>query len=120
MNPVLCGDCGKEMSLGEDRFGRGWICPCGSRHGCHSDGRPHGIPADARTRKARASAHEVFDRLWRTGRFTRTGAYSWMQKVLDMTPAQAHISMFDRESCRRLEESVQRDFPDMFLSAFDD
>lgn len=120
MNPVLCGDCGKSMALGRDRFGRGWLCVCGSRHGAHPDGSPHGIPADAKTRKARSNAHEIFDRLWKTGKFSRTGAYIWMRTALAMTPDEAHVSKFDIPACHRLEKAVREEFPDMFFSAFDD
>lgn len=112
-----CPDCGLPMSLMGSRWGLGWHCPdasCGGRHGAHPDGRPLGIPADAGTRRARAEAHDAFDRLWQHGAMTRSQAYSWLARTLGVGKDEAHIGMLGRDECLAVGEAVRRDFPDMF------
>lgn len=67
---------------------------------------PKGTLANAETREWRKKAHAAFDPIWKTGRMQRRAAYSWMQNVMEMTPEQAHIGMFDVESCKKLIEKV--------------
>ncbi len=74
-----------------------------------------GTPADARTRRLRIEAHEVFDRLWKTGKMKRSEAYAWMRNSMKLDSANAHISEFTAEMCHRLEQEVRNQFPDLFL-----
>ena len=111
-----CPECGARMALRKDHFGIRYLCVPGCRgaHGAHPDGKPLGIPATASVRRARSNAHETFDRVWRDGPLTRTQAYAWMERVLELGRGEGHISMFDAGMCRRLEDACVRDFPDLF------
>lgn len=68
----------------------------------HEDGSPMSKPANKETRAARVRAHRIFDRLWKVGGWTRTQAYKWMAKAMDLTEEEAHIGQLDREQCERL------------------
>jgi hypothetical protein len=68
----------------------------------HPDGRPASIPADAETKAARGRAHQVFDRIWKSGWLTQKGAYRWLQRTMNMTVDQAHIGHFTKDQCEQL------------------
>ena len=112
-----CPECGGAMTLKGGRFGTFYGCladGCRGSHGAHPDGRPVGVPADARTKRARISAHDAFDRLWKHGRMSRSQSYAWMSDALGMSPDEAHIGKFDVDSCKRLESAMMSSFPDLF------
>ena len=100
------------MELRPSRFGEDrvyyacTIAGCRGAHGAHSDGTPLGTPADRATKAMRIAAHEVFDRLWKSGRMTRKQAYAWMQDTLNLSKAEAHIGKFDSVMCSKLIRAV--------------
>jgi len=118
---LSCPDCGDSMALMKERNFVGYKCrsrDCRGSHAAHPDGRPVGTPADARTRKARALAHDAFDRIWRTKRMTRDLAYAWMRQELSLSKEECHIGSFDGPTCKKLVQTVRESFPDLF--PFDD
>ena len=42
---------------------------------------------------------------------SRSSAYRWMQKVMGMSPEEAHIGRFNREQCRTLVLAFKDEFP---------
>lgn len=48
---------------------------------------------------ARAVAHDVFDALWKSGRMSRTQAYSALAQHMRMTKDQCHIQRFNVNQC---------------------
>ena len=53
--------------------------------------------------EARRRAHLSFDRLWRSGRMTRAGAYRWLARRLGVPEPQAHMGqMEDVETLKRV------------------
>jgi ssDNA-binding Zn-finger/Zn-ribbon topoisomerase 1 len=86
---------------------------CKGGMGCHPDGTPLGIPADAATRKVRIKAHEVFDRLWKKpgGVMSRTKAYRWL--AAQMKAQEVHIGQMDADECRRVIKIVRHHFPEL-------
>lgn len=114
---LSCPDCGSHMRLMGSMWGVNWHCTspgCKTTHGAHPDGRPLGSPADAGTRRARARAHDAFDRLWKHGLMNRTQAYSWMSRVLGISKQEAHIGSLDAASCERLCGAMRSEFPELF------
>lgn len=91
-----------------------WSCaPCGAYVGCHrGDGGmvPLGQLANSTLRRAKQSAHAVFDPLWEekmrrekiTKKHARGKAYAWLAEQLGIEPAATHIGMFDEETCARV------------------
>jgi hypothetical protein len=53
-------------------------------------------------RQARSAAHDAFDPIWQSGRMSRTKAYRWLSKKLDIPYAKTHIGMFDVDMARRV------------------
>jgi predicted RNA-binding Zn-ribbon protein involved in translation (DUF1610 family) len=111
---LACPDCGAPMGLRKDDWGVRYRCSaagCRGAHGAHPDGSPHGVPADAATRRARSEAHEVFDRTWKLGGLTRSEAYAWMRAAVGC----GHVSEMSKEQCRALVAAVYERFPDLGL-----
>ena len=111
-----CGDCGAPMVLRSSKYGPFYGCSrwpdCKGTHGAHPDGKPKGTPADANTRKARVTAHRVFDEIWKRDLVRNRGAaYSWMRKAMNLGRSAAHISLFTVEQCETLVQLVHRDYP---------
>lgn len=114
-----CPECGEPMVLRNSKYGLFYGCSsfprCKATHGAHKDGRPLGIPADKKTKKARMRAHDVFDQLWKDKHMSRPEAYEWMQEAMDMSEEEAHIGRFTEEQCDELELKVEE-----FLEEQDD
>jgi len=114
------------MKLAKSKFGISYRCAkgwnvCKGSHGAHPNGSPMGIPAKYKIRKLRTEAHETFDRLWKKDSrgnsiMSRSEAYAWMRKALELDKAEGHISRFDANQCRKLMQKFQEDFPDLSLS----
>ena len=109
---VQCPVCKAKMTLRRHtRFGLFWGCPtyaaCGTSHGAHADGTPLGVPADQHTKTWRHRAHVAFDRLWESGRLSRTDAYAWLCQVMEKTQEEGHIGRFTIEECKLLIEKIE-------------
>jgi hypothetical protein len=57
---------------------------------------------------ARKWAYTFFGRLWSgpNAQFTQKDAYAWLQRVMGMTPEEAHIERFDKKQCQKVVEAV--------------
>lgn len=60
---------------------------------------------------ARGTAHAKFDRIWMTGRLSRSDAYRWLARQMRMTAEEAHMEFFTVEQCTTVVRCVDRDFP---------
>lgn len=104
---LTCPDCGSGMYLHAtgDRV-RIYFCDqrplCDANHGAHSDGSPHGVPADRATREARSRAHQAFDLLWTRSHMSREEAYAWLGRALALSEEEAHIGLFDASTCEHV------------------
>lgn len=78
-----------------------YMCsPCRAWVGCHpSSDKPLGRLANAELRKAKQTAHAMFDPIWKQGAMTRTAAYSWLANEIGVAPQNCHIGMFDLHQC---------------------
>ncbi|QHW35776.1 hypothetical protein GZH47_33320 (plasmid) [Paenibacillus rhizovicinus] len=95
---------------GRDYGGNVYVCrPCDAYVGTHGRSKaPLGTMANAELRRYRNQAHAAFDPIWKSKSMHRTAAYRWMQKVMDLTPQEAHIGMFDVPKCIKLVEICSR------------
>lgn len=112
---ITCQYCGNiadfvdsAVVYGGKSFGMIYLCKCKPPHfsyvGVHKKTQqPLGTLADYSTRKARARAHEYFDRLWKSSKakMDRTQAYHWLSDQLGIDPQDTHIGLFDAETCYR-------------------
>lgn len=116
---LLCPYCGKEPEVvkGNEVYpGRlavkdFWFyecLPCDAHVGCHIGSlRPLGTLANFELRKARNEAHKEFDVIWHTNRMTRTLAYGWLSRQMNIDYKLCHIGMFDVAQCKQAVEIVQ-------------
>lgn len=105
MTPPLCPKHKKPMTECDGQFGPFFGCPEYPRCDMIAKRRPDGSAgpfSDKPTREWRKQAHEVFDAIWKDGRFTRSEAYAWMGKMMRMHSSKAHIESFDISQCRKL------------------
>lgn len=110
---MICPYCNKKAEFlssrefyGQDYGTNLYVCrPCNARVGTHGKGKtPLGTMANHRLRILRRICHRKFDPMWKykRNRWARTNAYQWLQKVMNLSPQDAHIGMFDEEQCRKL------------------
>lgn len=100
------------MERVETRYGGLFRC---TEPGCTMqcwDG-PTSTPADKETRQARIRAHEVFDRVWKSGLMRRRQAYAWLDDVLCKPIGGAHIGMATIRECQKIEEAVGDRWPEL-------
>lgn len=77
--------------------------PCWAYVGCHArTGEPLGRLANKELRAAKMMAHAAFDPIWQNDEMTRTEAYAWLSKQLNLHARYTHIGMFDVEDCKRV------------------
>lgn len=108
-----CPECGSTMVLRDSKYGLFYGCSnypnCKAAHGAHKKtGKPLGTPADKKTKKARMGAHEAFDQLWKNKHMSRSAAYQWMQKAMEMSENEAHIGRFTESQCAKLKILVEK------------
>jgi len=114
--PPNCGYCGGQprvvsdpaeiQSLGLTYRGRAiWICSnadCDAAVGCHADTTiPLGTLANNELRRARARAHEIFDKLFEfdPNPDRRKQLYIELANYLELPIEKTHIGMFDLAHC---------------------
>ena len=112
-NEVLCDYCGTVATLvggnkvyphRKDLYKKNfWLCEtCGAYVGTHRNDIPLGRLADAELRIEKRKAHKAFDPLWQKGKQTRSEAYIWLAKKLEINEDQCHIGMFDSDMCKKV------------------
>lgn len=75
---------------------------CNARVGCHKGTtRPLGNVANETLRLKRMETHQVFDAWWRHRRMSRTAAYQWLAKSLNIPEDKAHIGSFEMDQCQK-------------------
>jgi len=50
------------------------------------------------TRALKAKAHKAFDRIWQSGKMTRSAAYHWLSLELGVTASEAHMAAMNRHA----------------------
>jgi len=110
-----CPECGAPLIRKEGQHGIFYGCSrfrwtgCTGSHSAHQgSGKPMGVPAKQEVKTARMRAHRAFDELWTTGRMSRKQAYTWLQKVMQMTKREAHVARMDLAQCERVILEVER------------
>lgn len=109
--PTACPYCGGPIELVShmDVYGReygNWpyvyrCSPCDAHVGLHPDTDiPLGTLANSELRSERAKQKAHFERLWKSGKMTRTGAYRWLAVQMNLSPDDCHWGIFTLEQCR--------------------
>ncbi|MCA1800508.1 MAG: DUF3268 family zinc-finger domain-containing protein [Actinobacteria bacterium] len=87
-----------------------YLCrACDAYVGTHKkSGKPLGTLAGPMLRSMRKDLHEAFDPLWENGIFeSRTQAYAWLAKAMDIDPKFAHIGQFNEDQCFRAMQLIE-------------
>lgn len=84
-----------------------WFCDNGHEPayvGTYDGEKPLGTLANNHLRFLRTEAHKRFDMLWKGVKpeMTRDEAYSYLAKIMNKKPQEAHIGMFDEYQCQLL------------------
>lgn len=64
---------------------------------------------DKFTRHAKKSAHEEFDKLWKNKYMSRSDAYKWLAKKLNIPLYKCHISKLNESQCFDVERIVMKE-----------
>lgn len=80
----------------------------------HLAGSLHGLAARLNTDVAiaRGTAHAKFDRIWKTGRLSRSDAYRWLAEQMQLPAEEAHMELFTVEQCQEVVRRVNLAFPE--------
>lgn len=123
LNPLppitCCHYCGSQVSIEQNKeiYGRNygdypWIYLCDSPAckayvGIHPDTNiPLGTLADAKTRKARKEAKDVFTAWYKTIRIDRGRAYQLLANALKLPKEECHFGWFDVDACEAAKKAV--------------
>ncbi len=89
---------------GKDYGSNLYVCdPCNAYIGTHKNSdKPLGTMAKYQLRELRKRAHSLFDPLWKSRKMSRSKAYRWLQKVMNLSSEEAHIGLFDENQCRKI------------------
>ncbi len=119
---LLCSYCGREAEYldnsaewyGGKDYGPLWVCrPCDASTACHpGTGSPLGRLANEELRKAKVTAHDSFDLLWRAVAWrdgidqkkARSKGYRWLAAQLGVDKKLMHIGYCSLAGCRRVVE----------------
>ncbi|WP_319931557.1 zinc-finger-containing protein [Xenorhabdus santafensis] len=69
---------------------------------------PLGTLANEETRAARKSCKPHFERIWKSGKLTRTDAYKWLAEKLGIDPGECHFGWFDVDMCEQAKNVCMR------------
>lgn len=113
MNKILCDYCGTiailvggariyphRKDLYKKKF---WLCEtCGAYVSTRNNYTPLGRLANSELRMERRRAHKAFDPLWQNGTQSRSEAYRWLSKKMEIPIDQCHIGLFDLDMCKKV------------------
>ena len=80
---------------------------CSAIVGCHKGTNlPLGFMASKQTRKLRSKLHIIFDKLWLEKLMSRSQAYNWLARQLDIKEEHCHISWMNKETLAKAIDLV--------------
>ena len=98
---TVYGDAIHRLGLEGEKI---YLCQnCNARVGCHKGTiRPLGNVANEVLRLKRMETHNVFDAFWRRQDMTRTQAYQWLAREMELPEKRAHIGSFEMDACQQV------------------
>lgn len=92
---VICPKCGKVAKNTQTKYGiRSYCCNLWSWKGAPL--------TDKKTHKARSNAHKHFDVLWKMGFMSRSEAYNWLSKALNISRDACHMKLLNYKQCKKV------------------
>jgi hypothetical protein len=114
MDCPYCGNQALFMSslefYGRDYKTSMYVCkPCNAYVGTHGNTTtPLGTMANAELRGYRNKIHSLFDPLWKSGKYSKHVAYSWLSEQLGIHKNQGHVAMLSVDQCILLIEILEK------------
>jgi len=110
VTPKICRYCGGKIIKSNSRvlYGKGnetiYLCTmCNAYVGCYKGtDKPMGKVANTVLRLKRQETHQIFDVFWKKRNWTRSAAYRWLARSLQLTEENAHIGMMEMDDCERV------------------
>lgn len=68
----------------------------------YPDGRPMGKVANTVLRLKRQETHRIFDQFWKKQGWSRSAAYRWLARSLNIPEQDAHIGLMEMDECERV------------------
>lgn len=103
MDLQLCPEHVKSLVATKTKYGTRNSCPVAGCTVACWDGSTS-TPADEETRQARMDAHNAFDRLWKSGAFSRKKAYRKLAEFMGLKAEKTHIGLFNKYQARAVIE----------------
>ena len=113
---VYCPYCGKKAELVDSveiyskSYGMIWMCfSCDAYTGVHKSSKsfqPLGTLANQELRGLRQRTHHLFDPMWRDGKMSRTEAYDWLARKMNIDKKKCHVAMFSKQQCKQAIETL--------------
>ena len=119
---LLCPYCGAKSALVDSAevYGRSYNCmmywcrPCDAYVGCHKNStESKGRLANKKLRTLKILAHQHFDKIWKKEKMTRTEAYQWLSKHLELPGEYTHIGMFNEKTCIEVIRASKKKFGEL-------
>ncbi|WP_405424112.1 zinc-finger-containing protein [Pantoea stewartii] len=87
---------------------------CGAYVGMHPlTNIPLGTLADRATREARKKCKKPFEIIWRSGLMSRTEAYHWLAREMDINVSACHFGWFDIGQCEEAYRACKKLLEDL-------
>lgn len=82
-------------------YGMVYYCaPCQAWVGVHNGTKTaKGRLANANLRQLKKDAHLYFDKIWQLKIMSRSEAYAWLSRILELPGEYTHIGMFSEKTC---------------------
>jgi hypothetical protein len=104
----ICGYCNEPPEFVDSKeiygksYGMIYLCRvCRAYCGVHKGTDVAlGRLANRELRELKKEAHHWFDQIWKSGKMSRSEAYDWLSKQLDIPVKYTHIGMFDEALCK--------------------
>ena len=103
----ICRYCGGKIIKSKSRvlYGKGsdtiYLCTmCNAYVGWYKGtDKPMGKVANTVLRLKRQETHQIFDAFWKKQGWTRSAAYRWLARSLQVSEENAHIGMMEMDEC---------------------
>lgn len=119
--PQICPYCGGKVIFtdsailyGGTSHGEIYLCTnCNASVGVHKGTKkPLGTLANSALKLKRRETHNVFDRMWKEQKMSRTDAYKWLSAQMKLPEYRTHIGSFDMAQCEQVLQLCYKNYCD--------
>jgi hypothetical protein len=108
--PTVCRYCGGKIIKTTTRalYPKGnepiYLCTmCNAYVGCYKGtDKPMGKVANTVLRLKRQETHRIFDSFWKAQGWSRSAAYRWLSRQLQIPEEDTHIALMEMDECEKI------------------